>query len=518
MKRLHSSLKVLLFTILYIPFLQAQLAYIPNLGDGTVSVIDVNTDQVMTTITTEGAPFAVAISPNNDKVYITDITTNSLIEIDVATNTVARTVAVGATPFGVAVNPQTGTIYVANFSSGNISVIDPITFATIATLSSGFRPYGIAHHPMKDTVINTNFSGNNLSIIGKNGVLRGATPLGLSPVGVTYSADGTKVYATNFGWDSISELDGNTLATNRLFPAGDAPFGVALNSDGSKLYVSNENSDDVSVINTTTGFMEASIPVGGIPSGISVSPDDTKVYVTSREENSVYVINTTTNTVTTTISVGNDPRGLGKFIVDYTIPDGIPDITTLRTQLCPLPYTASFDPIENALAYLIEIKIPALDNRIITRVVQASTISIDFTIPQSVQGTTVEIRLAAIFLDSNGNEVTGAFSATGEVNIPFCLTEIENSALEARAGMDHNLSIAPNPVNNRLNINLASSAAQNINLSIYNTSGKLLRKVNFDIHSGRNNLTLEIADLAEGAYFLQLQSVEGVQQWKFVKL
>ena len=58
--------------------------------------------------------------------------------IDGATNA-TTTVAAGTNPYAVAVNPVTNKIYVANDGSNNVTVIDGATNAT-TTVTAGTQP------------------------------------------------------------------------------------------------------------------------------------------------------------------------------------------------------------------------------------------------------------------------------------------------------------------------------------------------------------------------------------------
>jgi YVTN family beta-propeller protein len=52
-------------------------------------------------------PFAVAITPDGTRAYVTNSADNSVSVIDTASNTVTATVAVGTNPTGVAITPGT---------------------------------------------------------------------------------------------------------------------------------------------------------------------------------------------------------------------------------------------------------------------------------------------------------------------------------------------------------------------------------------------------------------------------
>lgn len=70
-------------------------AYVTNRGDDTVSVIDLSTNTVTTTIAAGDEPFGMAAftSGGNNYLYVTNLVGNSISIIDLATNSVAATFA-----------------------------------------------------------------------------------------------------------------------------------------------------------------------------------------------------------------------------------------------------------------------------------------------------------------------------------------------------------------------------------------------------------------------------------------
>lgn len=73
--------------------------------------------------------------------YITNLYDNSVSVIDTATDTVTATVNVGIMPFGVAVNPTGTRVYVANSHVfGSVSVIDTATNNVTAEVNVGRNP------------------------------------------------------------------------------------------------------------------------------------------------------------------------------------------------------------------------------------------------------------------------------------------------------------------------------------------------------------------------------------------
>ena len=66
--------------------------------------------------------------------YISNAADNSLSIINTNSNTVVSTVVVGTGPFGVAVVPDGKTVYTANLYDNTISVIDAISRTLVDTI------------------------------------------------------------------------------------------------------------------------------------------------------------------------------------------------------------------------------------------------------------------------------------------------------------------------------------------------------------------------------------------------
>ena len=85
----------------------------PTAAPDSVSVIDTATNTVIATIPVGGQPWAVAVSPDGTRAYVTN-REGTVSVIDTATNTVTATIPVGPTAFGVAVSPDGTRAYVTN--------------------------------------------------------------------------------------------------------------------------------------------------------------------------------------------------------------------------------------------------------------------------------------------------------------------------------------------------------------------------------------------------------------------
>ena len=133
--------------------------------------------------------------------------------------------------------------YVADMKENGVFVVDPVKFERIGFIHTGVGTHGI--YP---------------------------------------SRDGTRLYVTNRGWNSIaggrhgpgsiSVLDPSTdkVVATWPVPGGGSPDMGDVTADGKELWVSGRYDDEVYVFDTATGKLTHRIPVGHEPHGLCVWP------------------------------------------------------------------------------------------------------------------------------------------------------------------------------------------------------------------------------------------------------
>jgi YVTN family beta-propeller protein len=111
--------------------------------------------------------------------------------------------------------------------------------------------------------------------------------VGNQPHSVILSKDGTKAYVSNQWSDNVSVIDLLRFKVADTLKTGNGPAGLSLSADGQSLYVVNSYSSDISVIDLSTGKETKRMLAGNNPTGIKSSPDGKELYVTSRRSNIV---------------------------------------------------------------------------------------------------------------------------------------------------------------------------------------------------------------------------------------
>jgi YVTN family beta-propeller protein len=117
--------------------------YVTNELSG-VTAINAATGTVEARLATP-SPFGLTISPDGNRAYVTDLGQGNVAVIDTRAHQVSATVSVGppgTDPFSA--QATAAAVYVVDQGANALSVIDPNTLELVATIATGNSPFGIA--------------------------------------------------------------------------------------------------------------------------------------------------------------------------------------------------------------------------------------------------------------------------------------------------------------------------------------------------------------------------------------
>ena len=343
----------------------AGFAYIPNSGDGTVSVVNTTTNKIVAIIPVGSRPYGIILSGDGSTAYVTNQGSGNISVINTQTNKVTHVIRVGAGPTGMSL-AQGGAMYLANQNDNTVSEVNTTTNAQAGTAPVGQVPINTIISPDASKVYVANSGSNDIWVLNSTFLtVIAKIPVGQHPDGMVLSPDGNLLYVANTTSNSISVISApyNTLSTTIPLTGAGGPIGLAISPDGSLLYVTNGFSGTVSVVNTASHIVVATIPVGQAPCGITMSSDGSAVYVANTGSNSVSVINTATNTVTATSPVGQGPYAFGNFlkigtgcestVVKFTITVNPPTFPTITATGAPSALTTIYGTPSSSTTFTV---------------------------------------------------------------------------------------------------------------------------------------------------------------------
>nr|WP_277351814.1 protein kinase [Antrihabitans stalactiti] len=254
-------------------------------------------------------PIAIAIDATTGTAYVTNGGSGSLSIIDVATATVRSTVKVGKSPAGVAVDAKRRVAYVVDNGDNSVSVIDTASASVIDTIEVGGNPWDVAIDADSGVAFVANQDDATLSVIENRAVVS-TIPVGVKPIVPLVDTANHTLYVSNLGADTVSAIDTVTRAVVATIKVGDEPNGVALDPANHALYITNRAAHTVSVIDTATKTVTDTISVGTKPVAVAVDSEAHTAYVSNIDSDSLSLIDTSTRTVTDSLPTAKLPVGV----------------------------------------------------------------------------------------------------------------------------------------------------------------------------------------------------------------
>jgi YVTN family beta-propeller protein len=239
---------VTLLLVLPTAHAHADLIYSAN-SNGTVSVIDTNTDTIAATIALPAGskPVALCLNPVSPRAYTLNAN-NTISVIDTANKTVISTITDAGrltNALTIACDPTGTKVLIGNNDATDTS--SNILYLNTATLAL----------ESQDTVVDNN------------------------PLSIVFNKSGANAYVLNSGAPSISVLDSATKLVTTTTPLldSDGPSSLAIHTLDKYLYTVNTSGSSVSIFDPNTMASAKTVAVGMFPTALAVSPATNKLYV-----------------------------------------------------------------------------------------------------------------------------------------------------------------------------------------------------------------------------------------------
>jgi YVTN family beta-propeller protein len=186
--------------------------YVLDFSNGTpgtrLHVIDAETNMETANVVVGSRVQNIAINSNQNRAYITDFY-EGLIVVDITDNSVIMTFPIFDLPHGIAVDPNTNIVYVTQLESDSVTVIDSTNLSVIDTLPVGDGPQWIKLDLPRNRAFVTNEGDGTVSVIdiATNTVRPTTIPVGASPLTLVVHEAEAKAYVYNLGDGTISVID-----------------------------------------------------------------------------------------------------------------------------------------------------------------------------------------------------------------------------------------------------------------------------------------------------------------------
>ncbi len=222
-----------------------------------IAVIDLDARKVVQVLTLPGGPLGIAANPKGGAVYVADWYAQRLFVLVPGSGDGAAglrldgEIAVGASPSGIAVTPDGTTLLVANREADTVSVVDAATRRETKTIPVGRHPFGITLDAQAKRAYTANVTGDDVSVIDLGeGREVGRVKTGKRPYVIALTDK--RGFVTDQYSGTVTVFDRATLVPETRIEVGDHPEGIATSADGRSVIVANWGSNTLSVIDTET--------------------------------------------------------------------------------------------------------------------------------------------------------------------------------------------------------------------------------------------------------------------------
>jgi YVTN family beta-propeller protein len=328
----------------------ANLLYVCNQNDATVTVIDMATNRIIRTIDLQqlgfsenARPHHIAIEPDGSYWYVTLIGDNRIVKLDAADRVIAQVQF--ETPGMLSLHPTEDLLYVARSMTAvnppqRIGIIRRSDM-TIDELSVMFpRPHALTLEPRSNTVYTASLGVNQMAAVDVAAERVSVHDVPGQPHALMQfaaSPDARMLAVSAELSHKVFLFDITEPMNPRITAEIDVerqPFDPIFTPDGRWIYLGNKAANTVTVIDARSRTVAAVIRGRGLaqPHGIAVSPDGSRVYVsnnnltqvhdmaaghemhaapaTAAGRGTVVVIDTATRAIIAVIEVGHNASGI----------------------------------------------------------------------------------------------------------------------------------------------------------------------------------------------------------------
>lgn len=297
----------------------ADMAYVSNEKDDTMSVIDLDKMEVVKTIPVGQRPRGIYLTPDNQKILLCASDDDAIQVIDVKTLEIEHNLPSGVNPETFAVSHNGQRVYTSNESDNIVTVIDVPTRTVEAQIDVGVEPEGMAVSPDGRIAVNTSETTNMVHWID-TGTLQifENSLVDQRPRHAEFTKDGKQLWVsaeiggtvTIFDVETQEEIGKISFEVKGIHQDRVQPVGIKLTDDGRYGFVALGPANHVAVVDQKSFEVLDYLLVGRRVWHMALTPDQTRLVTTNGISGDVSVIDVDKLKVLKSIKVGRFPWGV----------------------------------------------------------------------------------------------------------------------------------------------------------------------------------------------------------------
>jgi YVTN family beta-propeller protein len=299
-----------------------------NSAGDNVHVIDPATNKVVGIIQDIEVPHGVALSPDGNRIYVTDESLRTLDVVDAKTLKVVKRIPLSGRPNNLAVSKDGKQVYVAIVEApGAVDVIDAVAGSNIKSIKTKGGIHNVYVTPDGKFAVAGSIPAKTVNVIDTaTNTLAWTSTLsaGIRPMVFTTNPDGStkQIILQLSDYHGIAVVDFASHEEVKRIPLPDPPgqeketqgiqgspaHGLAITPDGKTLWATSKWYGYVAAYSLPDFKFLKVVPVGSHPEWLTIPPDGKNLYVACAGDDTTVVVDNKTMKVVAKIAVGAVPK------------------------------------------------------------------------------------------------------------------------------------------------------------------------------------------------------------------
>jgi DNA-binding beta-propeller fold protein YncE len=284
----------------------ADLVYVLNSTDATISVLDAFTRQEIRRIPALREVHLLVLSPDGRDLLIADSGGNEIFFVDPATGDVRRRERI-SNPYHLDFSPDGRHLVIASLRRNQVDIYDATGPTLLARLRMPEKPSHMAFSPDARVVyVTLQGSGTVAAISLETRQPLWEAPVGREPAGIIWHRG--RLIVGIMGSENFVVLNPETQQVERTIPVGRGAHTIFPSPDGRALWATSRVQSRLAEIDPSTLEVRRIIEIPGGPDCIAFDPDG-RIWVTLRWVGRIARVDPRSGTFET-IRVGRSPHGI----------------------------------------------------------------------------------------------------------------------------------------------------------------------------------------------------------------
>ena len=198
---------------------------------------------------------------------------------------------------------------------GSITVVDLVKLKAVARIPVGPGLSGMREHPTRPEVFGVSTTGGYVWILDpranhSTGEVTARIAVGPLPYALDFSPDGTRVYTTASGNNTLVAIDVKSRGVVEWAATGREPVIARVTPDGKTVLVVNRRDGSLGIHDGTTLALRGSVSVVAQPEDVAVLPDSSLAFVLSRSEQRISVVDLRRGVLVTHLELAGKPTDM----------------------------------------------------------------------------------------------------------------------------------------------------------------------------------------------------------------